>query len=138
MPLPPYLLHIFTQTQTGEPMENPTWGLLGDADIDFLVCAVDAGVILLGEQSPGEYLVDPADIGLDYNVCKAYLSARDQYATLASETDLYSLTADPATRHFQLAVMTAQKAIRDTAFGMIDAVALNVTEAHRTQRYITL
>jgi hypothetical protein len=138
MSLPPYLLHIFTHTLEGEPMTNPTWGLLGDADVEFLACASQDGIIILGELSIGEYLVDPADIGLDYKTCKAYWTARDQYAALASETDLYSLTAEPGVRQLACAILERNATIRDNAFTIINAMAFNITERHRAERHVTL
>ena len=137
MPFPPYLLNIFTHTVEGEPMETPTWGLLGDEEIDFLALSCE-GTIILGEHETGHYLVDPADIGLDYATCKAYRTAQDQYATLTAETDQYTLSADDATCRFHLAQMAVQKAIRTTSFLLIDTAAFKITDAHKARRYVML
>ncbi len=113
-------------------MTNPTWSILGDTEIAILSRSNPDGIILLGEQSAGHYLVDPVDIGLDYQTCRAFITARDQYATLVSEA------AQPAPLgvHFIQIQMTAQRLLRDATFKTINTAALSIGSAHFTPRYI--
>lgn len=133
MPLPPYLLSIYAFTLEGEPMVHPTWIILGDTQIQHLGLGNPGGIILLGEQSTGHYLVDPADIGLDYQTCRAYVTARDMYATLVSEA---ALPTGPFEAHLIRAQAYAQCLIRDTTLKAISNAALIIGPAHFTPRYI--
>ena len=84
---PSFLIRIVTHNADGVPYEEPQWALLGDEDIDFLFASCD-GTILLGQQDPGHYLLDIADLGITLEVCRAYLTARDQYNTLIAEWEI--------------------------------------------------
>ena len=113
-------------------MANPTWSILGDTDIaDLSRCNPD-GLILLGEQATGHYLVDPVDIGLDYQTCRAFITARDQYATLVSEAAL----STPLGLHFIQIQMVAQRLLYEAAFKTVDAAALTIGPAHFAARFI--
>lgn len=130
MPLPPYLLSIYAYTLEGEPMTNPTWCLLGDEEIKAMIFKSSCGSLLLGEQSVGHYLVDPTDIGLDYQTCLAYVTTRDQHASLVSETSLPT--------NVLVALRQTQCSIRDRTFKTIHSAALNISKAHLIRRYVTL
>ena len=135
MPLPPYLLNIYALSPDGEPLAKPTWSILGDTDIAYLLRGNPQGVILLGQQhTTGHYLVDPADIGLDYRTCRDYLTARDMVNSLVSELD-YPMS--PLEAYLIRTQIYAQRIIRATTLKTIRTAALTIGPAHVRARYIS-
>ncbi len=84
---PSFLIRIVTHNAEGQELPQMLWNLLGDEEIDFLFGACN-GMNFLGQQDPGHYLLDVADLGITPEVCRAYLTAKDQYDTLIAEWDI--------------------------------------------------
>jgi hypothetical protein len=131
---PSFLIRILTHTAEGQPYEEPQWALLGDEDIDFLFAACN-GTIFLGQQDPGHYLLDIADLDITPNICRAYLTAKDQYNTLVAE---WEIGLGEFERTFVIKEMAKYKRVMEDAQAILSECVETLSEDHVPLIAITL
>jgi hypothetical protein len=131
---PSFLIRIVTHTAEGQPYEEPQWALLGDENIDFLFVACN-GTIFLGQQDPGHYLLDIADLDITPEVCQAYLTAKDQYNTLVAE---WEMGLDEFERTFVSKEMAKHRRVMEETYAILSECVETLSEDHVPLFPITL